>query len=428
MRKSSILFVSSLTFVLQAAAISAPINSSYPLEDTVPDVAPLTPAPDFAAFTGKVTKNKVRLRANPSLDSPILREMQQGDMLIVVGETDDFYAVRPPAGTKAFVFRSYVLENVVEANRVNVRSEPDVDAPVIAQLNIGEHLDGTVSSLNNKWLEIAPPASSRFFVAKDYIEKIGDPSVMTAIEKRRDEVNHLVNSTYLVCEVEMQKSFPEINLDGVYANFNKVITNYPDFPAQVARARELISMIQDSYLQKKIAYLESKAKNAQDDWQTRNAQLNDQMKAQQQRLAQLESQLKKEKANKAAAGNSLNTKSVNPDHPGLSDKMAAWLPVEQGIFETWAAQNANRTQDDYYDDQRENALVLRGIVEPYTRVIKNKPGDYMLVNQSNHLPIAFIYSTQVNLQDMVGQEVTIHATSRPNNNFAFPAYFVLSFE
>lgn len=428
MRKSVILFVSSLALAIQAAAVSAPINSSYPLEDTEPDVAPLTPAPDFTAFTGKVTKNKVRLRANPSLDSPILREMQQGDMLIVIGETDDFYAVKPPAGTKAYVFRSYILENVVEANRVNVRVEPDVDAPVIAQMSIGDRVDGTVSSLNNKWLEITPPASSRFFVAKDYIEKIGDPSVMAAIEKRRDEVNHLVNSTFLVSEVEMQKSFPEVNLDGVYANFNKVINNYPDFPNQVARARELISVVQDNYLQKKIAYLESKAKNAQDDWQTRNAQLSDQMKTQQQRLAQLEAQLKREKANKASANVALNSKSVNPDHPGLSDKMAAWLPAEQGIYETWANQNANRNQDDYYDEQRENALVMRGIVEPYTRVIKNKPGDYMLVNQSNHLPIAFIYSTQVNLQDMVGQEVTVHAAPRPNNNFAFPAYFVLSFE
>jgi hypothetical protein len=41
------------------------------------------------------------------------------------------------------------------------------------------------------------------------------------------------------------------------------------------------------------------------------------------------------------------------------------------------------------------------------------------------LPIAYLYSTQVDLQGKVGQAVTLQAAPRPNHHFAFPAYFVL---
>lgn len=377
-----------------------------------PVVPPPPPPAPFHAFTGKVTKNRVRLRQQPNLDGPILRELKQNDLLIVVGETDDFYAVQPPSDIKAYVFRTYILDNVVEANRVNVRLQPDVDAPVIAQLTTGDRINGTVSTANNKWLEINPPASTRFYVAKDYIEKIGDPSMMATIEKRREEVNMLLNSSYLVSQTEMQKPFPDINLDIVFANFNKIINDYTDFPEQGARARELTSMLQDAYLQKKIAYLENKTMTAQNDWQSKNAELSAQVKNQQQKLSHLEHQLQK-----GGAAPRIST--------GMSTKMASWMPVEQSLYESWARQNNNRSMEEFYLEQRDKAVVLTGIIEPYSRIIKNKPGDFVIVNQSNNLPIAFLYSTKANLQDAVGHNVTIHAVPRPNNNFAFPAYFVL---
>lgn len=402
-------------------------ESSQPQEEDV--AAPqqeqgqaLSTAP-FKAFTGKITKNKVRIRTQPSLDSPILKELAQGDMLIVVGETEDFYAVQPPAGIKAYVFRAYILDNVVEANKVNVRLEPDLDSAVIAQLSSGDRISGEISSLNSKWLEIAPPANARFYVAKDYIEKLGDPSVMASIEKRRDELNHLMSSTYLISQTEMQKSFPEINLDGVYASYNKVINQYSDFPDQVAKAREMTAALQDHYLQKKIVYLEGKAKSAQDDWQVKNTQLTDQMKQQQQRLAQLEQQLKSAKDNKTSSAIASSNKPQNLP-PGQNDKMAGWVPSELAEYQAWSKENNNRTQQEFYEEQRNNAEALSGIIEPYTRVIKNKPGDYILVNKTTNLPIAYLYSTQVNLQDKVGQSVTIYGSPRPNNNFAFPAYYV----
>lgn len=425
MRKSTTLIFSGL--ILMAQTTATPIyadQSSYNRSSDESDLSTAqkfveTPVTPFSPFTGKVTKSKVRLRLQPNLEGPILKELTQGDMLIIIGETEDFYAVQPPTGSKAYVFRTYILDGVVEASRVNARLEPDLEAPVVAQLHSGDHIQGIISPLNSKWLEIAPPASTRFYVAKDYIEKIGDASMMATIEKRRNEVNIILNNTYLASQTEMQKSFPEINLDGVYANFNKIITQYTTFPEQVARAKELLASTQDSYLQKKISYLEAKTKIVQDDWQSKNSQLNEQMKNQQQKLSHMEQQLQR---------NNGTAPYIAQVNTGLSNKMAAWLPIEQAIYENWARSNENKSKDEFYDILNQSAVALRGIIEPYNRVIKNKPGDYILVNQSNHLPIAYLYSTQVNLLDRVGQQVTVHGSPRDNNSFAFPAYFVLSIE
>lgn len=142
-----------------------------------------TAASDSESFTGKITRNKVRMRLQPSLDAPILSEFSRDDLLNVVGEAGEFYVILPPKETRAYIFRTFVLDGTVEGNRVNIRLEPALEAPVIAQLNSGDPIDGVVSPLSSKWLEISPPASTRFYVCKEYVEKIGTASMMQQMKK-----------------------------------------------------------------------------------------------------------------------------------------------------------------------------------------------------------------------------------------------------
>ena len=131
-----------------------------------------TPVP---AFTGKVKKNKVRLRLQPNTDSPVVKELEKGALLLVTGELDDFWAVTPTSDLKAYVFRSFVLDNQIEGNRVNVRLEPNTEAPILAHLNSGDHVEGTICASSNKWLEITPPSTVQFYIAKNYVENLGGP-------------------------------------------------------------------------------------------------------------------------------------------------------------------------------------------------------------------------------------------------------------
>lgn len=354
----------------------------------------------FTSFTGKVLKNKVRMRLHPSLDGAIIKELHADDMVMIVGETEEFYAVEPPADLKAYIFRTYVLDGVIEGNHVNVRLEPDLSSPVIVQLNSGDTVKGAVSSIDKKWLEITPPASTRFYISKDYIEKIGDASMMANIKRRKEEVSSILNTARLNSQIELQKPFDQIHLEAITQKLNLVVAKYQDFPVEVTKAKELLNSIQSTYLNKKLAYIENQNQHQQ-----------------QPQVQQKEEVL----ATAPEASGAVKPTLIN-------SKMASWIPLEQSIYEEWKIQNGNLSIDEYYSQSTQGALELHGIIEPYNRSIKNKPGDYVLTSQTTHLPIAYLYSTRANLQDIAGQEVTIKVVPRNNQNFAYPAYFVLSVE
>lgn len=378
-------------------------TSSQTTPKTPPAATPTPPTVPFPAFTGKIVKNKVRLRTDPSLDGRIVRELNGNDLVMVLGEVNDFYAVEPPSDTKAYIFRTYVLDGVIEGNHVNVRLEPDLGAPVIAQLNSGEPVKGNVSDVDKKWMEIAPPPSTRFYVAKEYVDKIGNASLLGNIKKRREEVSTMLDSARSLSQSEMQKPFDQIDIKGLNNKLSKIISQYNDFPNEVAQAKELQNMIQTAYLNKKLAYMET---------------------------SQIQAQAKAAMEAKSAPQNAQPqieiVKSSPPVIRGISSKMAAWLPVEQAIFEEWLALNGEGSQQDFYLHQELNGMQLRGIIEPFPRTIKNKPGDYILVNPSTRVTMAYLYSTKTNLDDVIGHEVKLKVASRPNQNFAYPAYYVLA--
>jgi uncharacterized protein YgiM (DUF1202 family) len=417
-------FMQSLSQPLKAETNAEPTPATTPVVATPSDSKPQK----FEPFTGKVVKNKVRLRLQPTFDGHVLKELHRDDMIVVLGETDDFYAVQPPQGTKAYIFRTYVLDNVVEGTRVNVRLKPDLESPIVAQLNSGDRVEGSIDANNNKWMEINLPPTTRFYVAKDYIEKIGDVGLMNRLEKRREEVSHLLNTTKSISDTELLKPFEKMNIDGIVANYQKIIHDYPEFPEVGARAKSLLSALQEAYNNKKIAYLEEQKIQAAKKLEEKNKKLAEELKAQKEKVTQLEKQIQKEKSTIASVEASRSPLPPMPPKPTkLPTNMSNWLPVEEALYRDWSMQNRG-DQNAFYQSQKESAFILKGIVEVYNRPVKNRPGDYMLVNSASKLPVAFLYSTHVNLQDFVGHEVTILVSPRPNHNYAFPAYFVLSIE
>ncbi len=346
------------------------------------------------AFTGKVNGNAVRMRAAADIESPIIRELNKDELVVVTGEKNDFYAVVPQDDIKAYVFRSFVIENVVEGERVNVRLAPDKDAPVIAHLSTGDHINGKVCSDHNKWLEITPPNNTRFFVAKEFIDFAGAPEMKAVHDKRKVTAHQLSESAQLLAQAEMRKPFNEIDMDHISRHFETIIHDYTDFPAQVEHAKKNLAELQESYLQRKIAYLESKA-----------SQLNKNMAMREEKTA---------------------FQSKEPTVLSPTDRMQIWEPIEEAIYLSWSAMHHAKTMTDFYEDQKLKATTITGILEPYKDPVKNKPGDFILKNKD--MTTAFVYSTSVNLQDLVGKQLTLIVSERNNNHFAFPAYYVLDTE
>lgn len=382
-----------LTCLLAAAEVNAPpAQAVTPMEMFESPAQRAVPAQPFSHFTGKVTAKKVRVRALPNLESTVIKELPRNEMVVVVGENENFWAIEPPSHTKAYVFRSYIIDNVIEANRVNVRLAPDTESPVIAQLNAGDRVDPVVYAKNNKWAEISAPKSTRFYIAKEFVQNVGGPEVKAQADKRRHSAEQLLDTTALLSKAEFEKPFEDINIERLSRNYQAIVNDYSDLEDCALQAKTALAQLQEAYLQKKLAFLEDKSEAAKTHTETVLVQ--------------------EEKA------------SLLPENDPLNDRMKMWEPIEQALYLNLAAVKDFRNMDEYYEDQLITSVPVTGILEPYSIPVKNKPGDFII--RDKDLPVAYVYSTHVDLRKYVGKKVTIHGTPRPNNNFAFPAYFALS--
>lgn len=345
----------------------------------------------YKSFTGKVLGSQVRMRTGPDTESEIVRDLDQDELVVVLGETNDFYEIAPPSDIKAFIFRSFVLENTVEGNRVNVRLSPDLDSPIIASLNTGDEVEGTVSEENSKWLEINPPENCRFYIAKEFIEYAGAPNMKEVQDRRFDDLSQLMDKAFALADRELEKPFSHINYDQVSAKFAQIIDDYSEFSEQVEKAKLKLATSHELYLEKKLTHFEAKA-------------------------AALEQQIALEKAQQAKEA------AAKPPTIITTDKMKSWEPLEQAIFSSWEAMHHAKSMNDFYDSQMSEAMVVSGIVEHFSDPVKNKPGSHIVTLRN--VPQGYIYSTHIDLDEYVGKQVNLVVHPRPNNSFAFPAYYV----
>jgi hypothetical protein len=356
-----------------------------------------------SSFTGKITKDRVRMRLQPNLDSYIFKELSKGDLVLVTNEVDDFYACMPPKNVKAYIFRTYVLDGAVEGSNVNVRLEPDITSPVVAQLSSGYKIHGETAQKNNKWLEIAIPDDVRFYVAKEFIVKAGDASLY---QKHLDQEKQLQSSLVTITQAvnkELEKPFGQIQL-GKYAVELQKIIDSSDFPTEAHNARELLTRMEKEYLIKGIA--SGKAEEAiipfsKDKTQTVVVEV-----------------IKPKEAQAAAP--------ETPVQELTSQENSSWNDKESFIIQDAITNGEVSSADEFYKQEIEHATTVQGIIKPYNSFIKNRPGDFILVHPKTNLPLAYLYSTKVDLSKCINKEVSMQVADRPNNHFAFPAYFVLS--
>ncbi len=391
----------SFAMILNAQAHSENNNLPAPPEATPQNISAQEKSlvQRLEPFTGKVTRNRVRLRVQPHLDAPILKELQRDDCLVINGIADDFYAVQPPQHMKGYVYRTYILDDHIEGNNVNVRLEPDTTSPVVMQLNAGDKVNGMISPINSKWYEIALPESVCFFVAKEFVNKVGDAHVYEDIEKRKNTLDSQFLQIDGAMSEEFKKPFKEIQLAPLAAQLHQIMNYNQDLPPYVERAQSMLQKMQEAYLQKSMS---------------------------------------SQQANFPAP------EAAHPQETALAnEKVVDHVPVSQSAPDTdtapfkqmehrrvQAAIDSGRAQTakDFYALEAKKGLRMKGVVKPFMRNVRNAPGDFVLVNPQTQVVAAFLFSTSINLLDYANKEVTVLCVERPNNDYAFPAYFVISVE
>jgi len=381
-------------------------------------------ASSIESFTGKVLGDKLRVRACPAVDdTPVVRELSRGEHLLVQGEIDDFYAIKPEAGAKAYVFRTYVLDGVVEGDNVNVRLAPSLEAPIIAQLNRGDVVTGQISEASHRWFEINMPEQVAFYVAKEYIDYAGDASYLQTFQERQDALALSIEKASLKGNAELEKPFDLINFKEIESDFSmlaEVCNSFPDYQESVDTA---FDAIRESYIQKKVAFLEDVNVQSSVAILDSKSEMDSGIEAYQEHMQDIEKRLAKLNIIDEITEMELDVTLIADSSP--TDKMLLWEPAERELFKSWES-DTGKSIEDFYISQKMDSNSLHGILESYDNMVYNKPGDYVL--RANGHIVGYVYSTVVDLQGMVGKEVSLVCSDRSNNSFAFPAYFALSVE
>lgn len=345
---------------------------------------------NFDAFTGKITGSRLRVRLQPSLDGIILEELNQGDLVVVTDEVDNFFAVKPDSSRKGYIYRAYVLDNVVEANNVNLRLSPDTHAPVLCQLNQGDHVVGAPNAENPKWLEVSLPETVRFYVSKEYIANVGDASLYKRQQTRKQQLASRLDSLEKTIHTEMSKSFADIQLVPYVNELKTIVAQNQDLPQLADRAQLAIKTTQDEYLQMSLS------KTIAPPTPPSTPEL------------------------LAAAPAAIDLEVIQPRLASFSLEQQENSVVEQAL-----KTGRFSSKDAFYTEALKEAQEIAGQLVPYDRPVKNRPGDFMLVDSKTKVPVAYIYSCNVNLHPFSGQVVRLMVSPRPNHHFALPAYVVL---
>lgn len=245
-------------------------------------------------------------------------------------------------------------------------------------------MEGHVCSSNNKWVEIKAPETARFYVAKEFIDNVGGPEMKSQAEKRLSHGRQMLEASLSLAKAEMKKSYDRIEQDKVTSPLKGLIEEFSDVNEVISVAQTELIALQEQLLQKKISYLEDKARGIEP------------------------------------------VSEIAKEADAQTEKMKMWEPIEEALYLSWSAMNEDKNQEHYYEEQKLSAVAVTGLVEAYETSSRNKPGDYLIKDGAQTK--ACIYSTKIDLNKYVGKRVTVYGIERPNNNFAFPAYFVVEAE
>ena len=128
----------------------------------------------------RVTGDRVSLRAKPDINGDLLERAMRGEEMVCIEKTNGWVAVQAPDSLDFWVAGEFVVNGVIQPEKLNVRSGPSLNYSVVAVLSKGD----TVSLRGefNDWLKIAPPPGSRVWISADFVEFIEPPKPEPMIE------------------------------------------------------------------------------------------------------------------------------------------------------------------------------------------------------------------------------------------------------
>lgn len=166
----------------------------------------------------------LNIRTAPENNAKILGRLKRDEKVVVLGETGEYYKLQYPKQLEAWVASWLLLENgagqsdKVSRDKVNIRSGPSMQYPVIARLSKGYEVQ--IEQINSsKWAKITPPSTSFAYAAKKYVRLGENYNDYIAKESKRKEAIEKFNKTKL--EIDKFVNLKKIGQE----DFEKLMTS-----------------------------------------------------------------------------------------------------------------------------------------------------------------------------------------------------------
>jgi SH3-like domain-containing protein len=138
----------------------------------VVSVPSLPAAGESFPFLGEIQKDNVNVRAGQSQGFEKLGQLNTGEQVVVLGRDYSWYQIRLPEQCACYISANFVTMlgeglGKVSGNRVNIRARPNLKSVIIGQANKNDLL--RVLESKDGWYKIAPSGDLHGWVVADFI-------------------------------------------------------------------------------------------------------------------------------------------------------------------------------------------------------------------------------------------------------------------
>ncbi len=134
----------------------------------------ISSALESSSFWGEVCSSRINVRADATVNSPVIYQANKGDYVEVVLELYDWYKIRLPAFAPAFIRKDLViLQDTKTARvlgtRVNIRLAANEDSWIIGKADKTELV--TILKESGSWYKIEPSTNCFGWIHKKFVNK-----------------------------------------------------------------------------------------------------------------------------------------------------------------------------------------------------------------------------------------------------------------
>jgi uncharacterized protein YgiM (DUF1202 family) len=129
-------------------------------------------ADEHFPFIAQVAKKSVNIRAGANTNFEKVGQLNQGDEIVVLGKSFDWYKVQLPSTAKAFIRADYlkITQNSMAeliGDNVNMRAAANSDSASLGMIKKGQAVK--VIAQVNDWWQIEPPVQAVGWIRQDFL-------------------------------------------------------------------------------------------------------------------------------------------------------------------------------------------------------------------------------------------------------------------